>query len=171
MTPIDWQHSDRRPLPAGEHPKTWPVWGIPRADGREVELESIHQRYIYAGDLLGAMRPPQHHVDRVVEMASSLHPWCNADPVVIPPVLLEYSLPRMPIQLSAPSEESLGAVTLPRVATIALLTSHREALDSTCCFSSLMVIWFQEAFGDAPESILRQIAALDWNALAFDWTP
>ncbi len=35
---IDWNSLNRQALPPGQHPKIWPVWGIPRHDGREVDL-------------------------------------------------------------------------------------------------------------------------------------
>ena len=170
MTNIDWASPQRQKLPSGEHPKTWPSWGLPRADGRDVALESLRQFYIYAGDLLGGMHHPRDKVAQVVATAKQQVPWCKAEPVVLLPMLLEYSLPRMPPRL-LPRKEDIGPVTLPRVASIALLRSHREARDPSCCCSSLIVVWFQDRFGDPEESILQQIAALDWNALAFDWMP
>ena len=48
------EHLKRRRLPEGEHPKTWPAWGIARADRREVVLESLYQYYLYAGICLAA---------------------------------------------------------------------------------------------------------------------
>ncbi len=167
---IDWNSLAREVLPPGQHPKTWPAWGLPRADGREVDLESMHKFYIYRGDLLGAMRHPIQRLKQIEEEAARLHPWYKAAPVIIPPVLLEYLLPNMVLPSNSP-EGFPGAVTLPRVAVIAELRSHREARDSTCCFSSLLVIWFQESFGDASDETMAQIASLDWNALAFDWMP
>lgn len=169
MTDIDWANLERRPLPTGEQPKTWPVWAIARADGREIDLESLHQDYIYSGDLLGAMHHPREIVERYAGRAKEYFPWCEAEPVVLP-MLLEYALPMMPIRL-VPPEEDVGPVTLPRIVSIALLRSHKRVRDPSCCFSSLVVIWFQNAFGDTPEDVKRAIAALDWNALAFDWTP
>ena len=167
---IEWTSLARLTLPAGQHPKTWPNWGLPRADGREVDLETLHQFYIYRSDLLGAMRQPSQRLKQIEEEAARLHPWYKVAPVIIPPVLLEYSLPNMVLP-SNPPEGFLGAVSLPRVAVIAVLRSHREARDSTCCFSSLLVIWFQESFGNASAETMAQIASLDWDALAFDWMP
>ena len=88
----------------------------------------------------------------------------------LPPTLLEYSVPGKARRF-VPPENDIGPVTLPRVASIALLRSDQQARDPSCCFSSLVVIWFQEEFGDAPSAIKAQIASLDWNALAFDWMP
>jgi hypothetical protein len=167
---IDWTSLARQTLPSGQHPKTWPAWGCPRADGREVDLETMHQFYLYRGDLLGSMRHPRERLTQVEEEAARLHPWYKASPVIIPPVLLEYSLPNMVLP-SIPPEGFLGPVSLPRVAVIAELRSHRQARDPTCCFSSLLVIWFQETFGDASAETMSKIASLDWDALAFDWTP
>lgn len=70
-----------------------------------------------------------------------------------------------------PPETDVGAVTLPRIASIALLRSYKEARDPSCCFSSLVVVWFQDAFGNPDDIILHQIAELEWNVLAFDWMP
>ena len=170
MTELDWKNLARRPLPEGEHPKTWPAWGIVRMDGREVDVESLHQYYLYAGHLLGGMHHPCEELEAAIEKARKLHPWVKSDPVVLPPVLLEYNVKGKARRMVAP-EEDIGPVTLPRVASIALLRSHSEARDPACCFSSLVVVWFQDAFGDAPAEVRAQIAALDWTALAFDWMP
>jgi hypothetical protein len=168
---FDWNSLPRRPLlPAGQYPKTWPKWGVPRADGRKVELESLHQSYIYAGDLLGAMLHPEKHIAWIRKKAAALYPSIKAPAVVIPPVLFEYAVEIRPRRLVAP-EQDIGPVTLPRVAVIAELNSHTPARDHAECFSSLVVIWFQEKFGDAPAEIQQQVAELDWDALAFDWTP
>ena len=130
----------------------------------------MRQFYLYRGDLLGAMNHPNERLQEVVEEAKRMCPWYKADPVVLPPVLLEYSTPAMVLP-SNPPKDYLGPVTLPRVAVIAELRSHREARDPDCCFSTLLVIWFQEAFGDASAEVMAQIASLDWDALAFDWMP
>lgn len=170
MIEPDWTGLERRALPAGQHPMQWPGWGIARADAREIDLESLNQAYLYAGNLLGGMVHPRIDLRDVVGRARRLHPWFDSDPVVLPPLLLEYSLPPTARPPGQPPS-SLGPVTLPRVASIALLRSQRVARDPRHCFSSLVVIWFQDAFGDAPEAVQAQIAALDWDALAFDWTP
>lgn len=167
---IDWTSLARQTLPPGQHPKNWPAWGCPRADGREVDLETMHQFYIYRGDLLGAMCHPSERLTQVEEEAARLHPWYKGAPMIIPPVLLEYSLPNMVLPSKLP-KGFLGLVTLPRVAVIAELRSHREVRDSACCFSSLLVICFQEAFGDASADTMAQIASVDWDTMAFDWTP
>lgn len=170
MTDLDWKHLRRRPLPEGEHPKTWPVWGIARADRREVVLESLYQYYLYAGHLLGGMHHPRQELEVAISTARKRHEWVKAAPVVLPPTLLEYSVPGKARRF-VPPENDIGPVTLPRVASIALLRSDQQARDPSCCFSSLVVIWFQEEFGDAPSAVKAQIASLDWNALAFDWMP
>jgi hypothetical protein len=168
---FDWNTLTRRPLqPAGQFPKTWPGWGLPRADGRVVVLESLHQSYIYAGELLGAMLHPEKHLAWIRKKAEALYPSVKAPAAIIPPVLFEYAVEVQPLRLVAPGED-IGPVTLPRVAVIAELNSSAPARDHAECFSSLVVIWFQERFGDATPEIQRQVAALDWNALAFDWTP
>jgi hypothetical protein len=168
---FDWKALPRRPLvPRGQYPKTWPNWAQPRADGRVVLLESLHQSYIYAGDLLGGMLHPEKHLAWIRKKAEALYPSVKAPAAVIPPVLLEYAVAKQPVRLVAP-EQDLGPVTLPRVAVVAELNSHTPARDRNECYSSLVVIWFQERFGDTPPEIQRQVAELDWTALAFDWTP
>lgn len=167
---IDWKNLERRSIAFGEHPKTCPDWGILREDGRGLVLNTLHQHYLYSGHLLGAMHHPRKQLDAVLDKARKLHAWCERAPVVLPPVLLEYALPNMPIRFAA-SEDDLGPVTLPRVASIALVESDDYARDRSCCFSSLIVVWFQDRFGDTPDDVKRQIAVLDWNALAFDWMP
>ena len=116
---FDWKALPRRPLlPAGQFPKTWPKWGQPRADGRVVVLQSLHQSYIYAGDLLGAMLHPEKHLDWIRKKAEALYPSVKAPAVILPPVLFEYAVVKQPLRLVAP-EQDLGPVTLPRVAVVA----------------------------------------------------
>lgn len=168
---FDWKKLERKPLlPAGLHPKTWLKWGLPRTDGREVDLESMHQGFLYAGDLLGWMSHPEERLERVMDKAKSLYSWNKAPAVIIPPVLLEYSMPDRPAPVYDP-EKHLGPVTLPRVYVIAELRSHQPARDKYECFSSLIVVWFQENFGDVAPEIQQKIAELDWNNLAYDWAP
>ena len=168
---FDWRKLERKPLlPAGLHPKTWPHWGVPRADGREVDMESMHQGYLYAGHLLGGMFHPEGSLEQVMKKAKLLYPWVAAPAVIIPPVLLEYSMPDRPTPVYDP-EKQLGPVTLPRVYVIANLRSHQPARDKNECFSSLIVVWFQENFGDVAPEIQQKIAELDWNNLAYDWAP
>ncbi len=75
-------------LPVGQRPKTWPKWGLPRAGGREVDLESMHQSCLYAGDLLGRMSHLEDRLKRVIERAGELHSWFRMPAAIIPPVLL-----------------------------------------------------------------------------------
>ena len=168
---FDWRKLERKPLlPAGLHPKTWPHWGGPRADGREVDMESMHQGYLYAGHLLGGMFHPEGSLEQVMKKTKLLYPWVAAPAVIIPPVLFEYSMPDRPTPVYDP-EKQLGPVTLPRVYVIANLRSHQPARDKNECFSSLIVVWFQEKFGDVAPEIQQKIAELDWNNLAYDWAP
>ncbi len=168
---FDWKGLSRRPLePLGSYPKECPGGEIQLADGRDISIRQLHQHYIYAGHMLGAMSPPEEEVLRVIDLAQQRYPWMKQAIAVFPPELLVYSPPRMPLMLAQP-EQDLGPVTLPRVAVIAELQSFSPARDATECYSSLIAIWFQDRFGDPPNEVLSQISSLDWNALAFDWTP
>lgn len=165
--PFDWATLLREPMPEGQHPKTPPSFGVPCADGTVLQLETLQQSYLYAGDLLGGLRHPEEYLRRVVEEARTRHRWVEAEPIVLPPVLLEFSRPAPPGATVA----TVTGVTLPRVATIALFTCGKPARDPSETFSSLVVIWFQERFGNPEAETVTQIASLDWKALAFDWTP
>lgn len=140
---------------------------MPCADGRQLCLEQLHQSYIYAGDLLGLVRHPQEYVTRVAEQARRQHRWVTAEPVVLPPRLLEFTR-RAPQGSDLPPAHG---VSLPRVAVIGLFTSDKPARDAAEIYSSLVVIWFQDRYGDAEPETLAQIASLDWAAHAFDWSP
>lgn len=171
MQDFDWEQLPRRPMtPFKTHPKVPPAWGLPRSDGRKVRLQSLHQAYIYANDLLAMTQHPASVLEPIVARARKLHPAAGAEPVVLPPVLLEFEYPWFPGREIQDPPFWLS-VTLPRVASIAEFFSSPQARDPQECFSSLVVIWFQEGFGNPDEEILKQIAALDWNALAYDWTP
>lgn len=168
---FEWDHLPRRPIePAPQHPKTHPRWGLPRADGREVFLEALHQYYIYRGHLMGFVHPPAQAINEAIANAKKQYSWVGSEPVLVEPVLLEYSILHTPWRKD-PNAQNFRPVTLPRVASIGLFFSGQFARDDQESFSSLVVIWFQEGFGNPDEETLRQIAALDWNALAYDWMP
>ena len=90
MDPVfEWTLLAQKALfPVGKCPKTWPKWGLPRADGSEVDLESMHQSYLYTGDLLGGMFHLEDCLERVIERAGELHSWIRMPAAIITPVLL-----------------------------------------------------------------------------------
>ena len=164
---FDWDSLPHEPLPAGQDPRTQPPFGPPCAKGHRLMLEALEQSYLYAGDLLGYLHHPATYVSRVRARARVRHAWVEAEPVVLPPRLFEFSYATPPDGSPMPAR----GVTLPRVATIALLTRDRPARSADEVYSSLVVIWFQDRFGDPPAETLAAIEGLDWDGLAFDWTP
>lgn len=167
---FNWETLPRRPLePIGGYPKDYAGGDIHLADGRKISILTLHQDYIYSGHMLGAMYPPEEEAYKVIARAQKLFPALKDAIVVLPPELLVYSPPRMPLMVAPPGWD-VGPVTLPRVAVIAELRSLSPARNPTECFSSLIAIWFQERFGDPTEEIIRQISLIDWNTPAIDWT-
>lgn len=81
------------------------------------------------------------------------------------------NLPRRPLLPRGEMPKTHPAWGLPRVASIANFLVVGGARDRSESFSSMVVIWFQEGFGNPNQDILRQIAAIDWDALAHDWSP
>ena len=165
---FDWRVLPRTQLtPESDHPKNSPHPKLQLADGRMISLVSMNQSFIYAGDLLGAITHPESRVLDTLRRAQRLHPNVSEAFVVLPPTLLTYSHPSAP--MLAPPERNLGPVTLPRIAVIAMFDSGPLAKVDSECSSSLVVIWFQDKFGDPAQEIIEQIAQLDWNELAWDW--
>lgn len=166
---FDWATLPRKPLiPEGEHPKDFPGLRLRMADGREISMQRMDQSYIYGGHLLGAMHHPEKTVLETIERTETLFPWVEAPPAVLPPLLLKFDCPRTPI-MRLPEQADLGNVTLPRVAVIAEFQSYETKNSHGESFSSLLVIWFQDRFGDPSAEVLGQIVSLDWDALAWNW--
>lgn len=119
--------------------------------GREIWLARFHQYPTYYGLLCG--RPGPRDFPRYVEEALTVarkHSFKDTEPCMLPRPELQKPLP---------------------IASIAVFDSGQLARPGTELYSRLTVAWFQEEFG-LPSSprVLKDLAAVNWEALAIDWT-
>ena len=117
--------------------------------GRTIALARLEQSLTYGGLLAGR---PTEKTDAMqirallAEVQRHLHEGAR-------PVLL------------SPAGSPLAHVT-----SIAFFRSDALAKPGSEPYSSLAVVWFQDAFGPPiAEEVLVQIKALDWESLARDW--
>jgi hypothetical protein len=166
---IRWPELPRRKLEG--HPMVFDGFHVELADGRTFELVRMNQSYIYAYALMPMLCHPDVIVKTAIEQVRHLAPRVPTSPVVLPPNLLSSDHP-MP---SRHDEPDLGSgddcLTLPRVQVIAEFLSSKASVGSSESFSSLVVIWFQDNFGDIPAEIQKQLTEIEWDLRAHDWTP
>jgi len=72
-----------------------------------------------------------------------------------------------------PSDQSNGTpAALPRMTCIGDFMSDVLPGDTESIASSLVIIWFQSDFAPPLEPFVRsQLAAMDWDANAWGWSP
>lgn len=168
LIPFDWRELPRVDWPHGDrHAKSFDGWNIPQPDGRKISVHAFHQEFIYAGHLLGALDPPPKYFIEAIERVQRLFPNEKSAPVILPPTLYRGRKERV----TDGKDASYDWLTLPRVRCIAELFSTTSARDEREPFSSLVVIWFQDHFGMPDAGVQKQLADLDWKAVAGDWGP
>lgn len=143
-------------------------WSLTLASGRVIHLDSLRQGHTNAGVLCGSPRSDPGFNDRRVkgaieEAARAFH----REPekiAVLPPLLLR-SLEKRPPREAGPEEFTVDF--LPAVQTLAMFES--DPVDPGEMFSTLPVVWFQDAWG-LPEAghVTQQLRLLDWERLAVD---
>ena len=168
-TEVRWKELPRKKLLG--HPMEFAGLTVRLADGREIRLSQMSQKFIYANHLHPALNHPARIVADAIKEAKGALSRGDEQPLVLPPTLFESNHP-MHVSESDPDLGDNGkALSLPRVQVIAEFISYSPAFESSESFSSLVVIWFQDNFGEIPSSIRAQLAAIEWKHLAFDWTP
>jgi hypothetical protein len=139
---------------------TWSgQWDIRLNSGRQVYVAEWRQYGIYQGMLCGFPR----NVAWFLRQAKKEAERTTGDG---PIAFLEPTLRKIPVR----NDE--WADMLPPICTIARLDSGAARGSDEGCFSSLVVVWFQERFGlPYDEDVLDQLRALDWENRAMAWEP
>lgn len=110
-------------------------------------LEGIPSRKMNAGIIATAVRYAEEKL------------WRDGTPHVLTP-------PEVP---SGAPDDPRTPIRIPLVASLATFDAMVPARDRGADFSSLNVVWFQDAFGPPRQaSVLNQFRKLDWQALATD---
>ncbi len=118
--------------------------------GRTISLIQLQQSRTHYGFLAGPVaRIKGRHIAEVLDEARALWPH-GPEPFLLSP---------------AAGDE------LPRVTCIGTFDSDGLVQRGSGPNSSLTVVWFQDEFGVPQRGrVLEQIAALDWETLAMDWS-
>lgn len=160
---FDWRECPRREYgPSREHPLNAQPGALQLVTGRNVRIQERHQHAVYGGVLSGLPPTPSHFLVRAVERAESLFPGAGK-PLVLPPEVRYGSL----VTGSGSASERPWAL-LPDVCTIALLVSNTPARDRAADASQLVVVWFEDDFGNLTPRTLDQVRAIDWGRWAMD---
>ncbi|MBL8376550.1 MAG: hypothetical protein JNM79_01625 [Burkholderiales bacterium] len=167
MDAIDFRVED---LPVEDHDVTsgHPLnrekrWVLDMQAGGRAWIDDLIQCRTYAGVLLGV---PDDPVDAIVRaMRSVKHHFNFYDgPACVLPPRLHKGLRRV---VNDGVEEFHAWRLLPSITSYALLTSTDLARDED--HSSVVVIWFQDAFGLPDDAVIAQMRAIDWRRYAVDW--
>jgi hypothetical protein len=131
--------------------------------GRKISLAMLRQNRTYEGHLAGY--PHKRMNDDTIELLLAEAPKLTLDqgkPLLIDPVISVRDLGARAFM--GPEER------MPEVACVARFDSDALAKLGSEPYSSLTIVWFQEAFGVPTETtILEQIRAIDWENRATDW--
>ena len=143
-------------------------WCVTLADGRVIALEQLHQYRVYAGVLAGAPRDVEHDLSSALARAKKLFPYYKVPAVMLVPQVSSGSFPEREDE----KFPMLPWMVLPKIACIAEFKSGEPARDKGECFSSLVVVWYQERLGLPDDGrTLAQLQNIDWKNRAWDWTP
>lgn len=133
-------------------------------DGREIWLTQIIQWQTYGGLLCGYPNRSSNefHLDAAKEKA--LEHFGDDYPItVLEPEITAYDYPPSGQRRLFPCE------ALPAIGSVAVFdsdaTSRNEGYNS-----SATIVWFQSEWGLPSPKIQKQIAALDWDQIASDWS-
>ena len=151
-------------------------WSTLLSSGREISLATLHQSHTYAGVLCGLPRETSNNespIQSAIALASQLFPLGGDRPVILPPMMQRVTVRNrrwVEGDIFIAESDSTEVDFLPPVVSIGSFDSS-PARDHSESNSSLVVIWFQSAFGP-PEAgyVMREISILTWDTLAIDWT-
>lgn len=144
------------------------TWVVTLTTGRRITLKSFYQDLTYDGYMEGFPPNPDIELRAAYRKAVSLFPYFKKTPVMLRPILYQGQM-----RLFDKGTESHleGWQCLAKIRTIAEFVSDRPARDNDEMYSSLVVVWFQDAIGLPKEfQVLRELKWLDWNQCAWDWT-
>ncbi len=140
-------------------------FSIELRNGRTIELREWHQYETYAGALAGVPPTPEGQLIAALKTARRVFPEFDGQPVVLEPVFHGGQIPRSPKNALYP------IIWLPAVTTVARFESDAAASDPDEPYSTLVIAWFQDAFGLPKEPrTLDQLARIDWDSSASGWS-
>ena len=170
VLPFRWE--DLSHVPVGLHGyrrvSAEATWSLALPSGRTIRLSMLQQGGTHAGILAGSARSDWFN-DRVVKNAiefAARRLDCEPEEIAVLQPLLLRSLEKKRPQ--DPGPEEIAVDYLPPVRTLAVFESS-PVRDSDAMFSTLPVLWFQNAFGP-PEigHVTNQLRLLDWDRIASD---
>ena len=173
--PFRWEDVPREPIgPRGYRSRAEQAqWRLELNSGRAIRLASIRQSGTNDGVLCGSPRSDSafnaRHVKQAIEIAAEEFGCEPGKVAVLPPCLLRSIEKKRP---GDPGPEEIAVDYLPPVQTFAVFeSSPQDGADADADGSSLVVVWFQNAFGQPEEGhVMEQLRALDWESLATDWS-
>jgi len=150
-------------------------WSTLLLSGREISLTALHQSHTYAGVLCGLPRETSNNespIRSAMELASQLFPLGGNNPVILSPLMQRVTvLNRRSAEgvIDYAEPDSSEVDFLPPVVSIGRFDST-PAHDHSKSNSSLVVIWFQNAFGPPEKGhVVREFSSLNWDKEAIDW--
>lgn len=132
--------------------------------GRTIAMESLEQQLVYGGVLCGRFTKAENarRVRDYAEEAGRRASWFDEACII----------PAQGSVVPARPEKALPeGERLPPVISFAVFRSDTPANDAGECYSSAAFAWCQHDFGLPDERTLAILRAIDWPALAVDWTP
>lgn len=178
ILPFSWAELPREHLGIDTHLTRVKTerWNTHLASGREISLVALYQSHTYGGVLCGLPRNNalnESPLKAAMEKAAQLFSLGGDRPVVLRPLMQRVTvLNRSTTEGNTDDAEPKSSEVdfLPPVVSIGSFDSS-PARDNGESNSSLVVIWFQNAFGP-PEvgHVAREFSNLQWDKLAIDWT-
>ena len=150
--------------------------------GFQVTLSSLSQSVPSSNTIiLEGMPPPGRdgrRIDRLIDCARKAHKYFGKPHLIEPEYNVRVeALPnrrrpwiqKMGLRKTSHLEpKTVEIKTLPRIECIGVFNSGEPARGENYCFSSLIVVWFQNQFG-IDQSILEKIRLIDWDKYATNW--
>ena len=162
---FDWDTAPSSAWPAGRHPAGHESWAITLESGRCIALGECHQFDLYAGMLAGIPSDTPRFAADALEEANRLIPQ-KLPMLLLQPMFREFDSPKYQ------GEPRRKLRVLPPIVSVAVFTSSKIESAPDNLYSSIKVIWFQDAFGmPTDRHVLDQLRAIDWDREAASWNP
>lgn len=139
-----------------------PPFAVELRDKRRIVLRELHQYPVYNGVLAGVPPTPEPQLIQSLRVAKRIFPEFDRTPAMLTPQLNGGVFKRGPGQKPFP----YPLVWLPSICSIGLFDSDPPAHDEASDFSTLVIIWFQDAVGIPTGASLGQLRELDWESHA-----
>lgn len=130
---------------------------------RRIRLVNSWQCRTYDGLLEGIPETLLPFFENAINRAHDLFPLDEVKPVILPPKLHQGRIRR---QRNGEMVDETWCL-LPSITSIGMFDSDGATDDGS--MSSVLLIWFQDRFGNPTEFVKKQIRALDWDRYAHQW--